>query len=85
MLAKRAFLYPAQHHGAAVGIEPRIVNERLQGILSRAARVGHALDDGLEYVFYPQAAFRADEQGIAGRNGQYVFDLFLHPIGLGGG
>ena len=43
------------------------------------------MHNGFEHVFHAKAAFRADHQRIAGGNGQNVFDLLFHEVGLRGG
>ncbi len=85
VLPDAPFHHPHQHHRAAVNIEPGIKHQRLKGIFRAALRRRNALHNGFEDLFHAEAALGADQQRVGGGNGQYIFDLFFHVIGLRGG
>ena len=74
-----------ENDGAAVGVEPGIENEGLEGRIGRALGRRDALDDGFEDFLDAEAAFGADEESVVGGDGENVFDLFFDALGLGGG
>ncbi len=47
-----------------------------------AFRRRHAMHDRFQHVFHADAAFGADQQRIARRNRQHIFDLLFHKVGL---
>ena len=83
--AQAAFHDAHQDHGAAIGVEPGIEDQRLQRRIGRALGRGDAGDDGLENLLDAQAAFGADEQRVGCGNGQHAFDLRFGFLGLRGG
>ena len=80
-----AFHDTDQNHSAAVGIKPRIENQRAKRSVGRALGRRNARDNGFENVRNADAAFRTDQQRIGGGNREHVFDLFLDAVGFGGG
>ena len=76
--------YAHQNDRSAVGIEPGIENQGLQRRIGRAARRRNAVDGGLQHLFDAEAALGADEQRVGGGNGQDVFNLRFHFVGLRG-
>ncbi len=79
------FHHAHQHDGAAVNVEPRIKNQRLQRVFRAALGRRHASNSRFENFFDAEAAFCADQQRVFGGNGEDTFDLFLCEIRLRGG
>ena len=85
LLGDTAFHHAHENDGAAVHVEPRIENQRLQRIFRAAFGRRHASDDGFENLFDAESAFCADQQGVLRRNREHGFDLFFCEIRLCGG
>ena len=56
-----------------------------QGLVDVAARGRDAPDDGLENLFRADAFFGRRPDGFGGIDRQYLFNLFGHAVGVGGG
>ncbi len=74
-----------QHHGAAIGVEPGVEDQRAKGRVHQTGRSGNPRDDSLQHFLHAQPAFRADGQRVGGGNRQHAFDLRFHFFGLRGG
>ena len=85
MRSDAAFHHTDENDRATINIEPGIENQRLQRIFGAAFGRRDARDDGFENVFDAETAFCADEQRVAGGNGEDGFDLFFDEFGLRGG
>ncbi len=85
MIRNAAFHHAHEDHRAAVNVEPRIENQRLQRIFRAALGRGHARDNRFEHVLDAEAALRADQQRVFRGNREHGFDLFFCKIRLRGG
>ena len=74
-----------QHHGAAIGVEPGVEDERAKGRVHQTRRRRNPRHHSFEHFLHAQPIFRADGQRVGGGNRQHVFHLGFYLFGLRGG
>jgi len=74
-----------QHHDADIVVEPRVDDQRLQGILCRTRGRRDARDDGFDDVGHALAGLRARTDRVLRVDADHVLDLFDRALGIGRG
>jgi hypothetical protein len=82
---QRAVHDPHQHHGAHVGIEPGVEDQRARRGRGVARGRRHRGDDALEQVSDALAFLGGDRQHVGGVQAHHLLDLLRHPLRIGGG
>ena len=84
-LADRALDDTREHDDSAIGIEPRIEDERLQPMTCLPLRRWNLLYDGFENLRHAEAGFGADRQRVRSIESDGAFDHFLGALDVGAG
>src|SRR5208337_4500907 len=72
----------AEHHHAAITVEPGIKDQRPERFFRGAARRRDARHDGLQHLIHAEALFGADQQRLARIERQSVFDLLFGGLNV---
>ena len=69
---------------AQIGVEPRIIDDRLRRCVGIAFGGRDTFDDGIDQVVDADAGFGRDHQGVGSIDADRRLDLLRHTFGFGG-
>src|SRR5579862_7960130 len=84
-LAERALYNARQYNHAAIGIEPRVENQRLQMVCRPAFRRRNVFDDRLKHLGNALSGFGADGQCVRSVEADSALDHLFRAFDVGAG